>query len=276
MSSSSTESAGRSLDAEDGHLRLRGHDPRVAKATRRLDRGGRDDRRRDHRQGRRRDPLPGERPFGADHRRAGRDACRSASRSPRSIPAQSRARRIPRRTQAGSGRSPSRADAGRPAEPDRSGFYSPVVRRIADKHGVDLEQVEGSGIGGRVRKKDVLAYVEAARQRQGKPAPVLHSESPYRPEEPAPVRRPSHRASARPDRRASRADDSDAQADRRAHGREQANLGALHDHRRGRHVAGRGASGAAQGADEEARRGAHLSRLRRPRRRSRRCRSSRC
>ena len=72
-------------------------------------------------------------------------------------------------------------------EPDRSGFVSPVVRRIADKHGVDLEQVEGTGIGGRVRKKDVLAYVEANGENgQAKPAPVLHSESPYRPEEPAP------------------------------------------------------------------------------------------
>ena len=80
------------------------------------------------------------------------------------------------------------AEAGpRPAETstDRSGFYSPVVRRIADKHGVDLEQVEGTGIGGRVRKKDVLAYVEAnGGNGQAKPAPVLHSESPYRPEEP--------------------------------------------------------------------------------------------
>ena len=75
-------------------------------------------------------------------------------------------------------------------EPDRSGFVSPVVRRIADKHGVDLEQVEGTGVGGRVRKKDVLAYVEAnGGNGQAKPAPVLHSESPYRPEEPA-VRSP--------------------------------------------------------------------------------------
>ena len=67
---------------------------------------------------------------------------------------------------------------------DRSGFYSPVVRRIADKHGVDLAQVSGTGIGGRVRKKDVLAYIEA---REGVPAeapePALHIESPYRPEE---------------------------------------------------------------------------------------------
>jgi 2-oxoglutarate dehydrogenase dihydrolipoamide succinyltransferase (E2 component) len=67
---------------------------------------------------------------------------------------------------------------------DRSTFYSPVVRRIADKHGVDLSQVSGTGIGGRVRKKDVLAYIEA---REGGPAeapePALHIESPYRPEE---------------------------------------------------------------------------------------------
>jgi 2-oxoglutarate dehydrogenase complex dihydrolipoamide succinyltransferase (E2) component len=66
-------------------------------------------------------------------------------------------------------------------ETDRSGFISPVVRRIADKHNIDLSQVEGTGIGGRVRKKDVLARVK-----NGKPAPVLHSESPYKPD-PAPV-----------------------------------------------------------------------------------------
>jgi 2-oxoglutarate dehydrogenase E2 component (dihydrolipoamide succinyltransferase) len=58
---------------------------------------------------------------------------------------------------------------------DRSGFISPVVRRIADKHSIDLSQVEGTGIGGRIRKKDVLAHVE-------KPQPVLHMESPYKPE----------------------------------------------------------------------------------------------
>src|SRR4051812_37304212 len=44
-------------------------------------------------------------------------------------------------------------------EPDRSRFYSPVVRRIAAKHGVQLSDVRGTGIGGRVRKKDVLAHL---------------------------------------------------------------------------------------------------------------------
>jgi 2-oxoglutarate dehydrogenase complex dihydrolipoamide succinyltransferase (E2) component len=76
------------------------------------------------------------------------------------------------------------------AESDRSGFISPVVRRIADKHEVDLDQVEGTGIGGRIRKKDVLAYVEsgAGNGHAKKAAPVLHMESPYKPEpEPEPA-----------------------------------------------------------------------------------------
>jgi 2-oxoglutarate dehydrogenase E2 component (dihydrolipoamide succinyltransferase) len=66
-------------------------------------------------------------------------------------------------------------------EPDRSGFYSPVVRRIADKHGIDLSQVQGTGIGGRVRKRDVLAFIESGAQPAAteKPEPVLHTESPY-------------------------------------------------------------------------------------------------
>jgi 2-oxoglutarate dehydrogenase dihydrolipoamide succinyltransferase (E2 component) len=69
-------------------------------------------------------------------------------------------------------------------EGDRSAFYSPVVRRIADKHGIDLSQVTGTGIGGRVRKKDVLAYIETREGvSEGPPEPVLHIESPYRPDE---------------------------------------------------------------------------------------------
>jgi 2-oxoisovalerate dehydrogenase E2 component (dihydrolipoyl transacylase) len=62
--------------------------------------------------------------------------------------------------------------------PDRSHVISPVVRRISDEHGIDLSTVEGTGIGGRIRKKDVLAALES------KPEPVLHTESPYRPDEP--------------------------------------------------------------------------------------------
>jgi 2-oxoglutarate dehydrogenase E2 component (dihydrolipoamide succinyltransferase) len=62
--------------------------------------------------------------------------------------------------------------------------YSPVVQRIAEEHDVDLDQIEGSGREGRVRKQDVMAVVEArggARPAAASTEPVLHSESPYRP-----------------------------------------------------------------------------------------------
>jgi pyruvate/2-oxoglutarate dehydrogenase complex dihydrolipoamide acyltransferase (E2) component len=72
-------------------------------------------------------------------------------------------------------------------EGDRSRFFSPVVRRIAEKHGVDLTQVTGTGIGGRVRKKDVQAHIQSHEGAAAEtPAqPVLHIESPYQPEEEA-------------------------------------------------------------------------------------------
>jgi pyruvate/2-oxoglutarate dehydrogenase complex dihydrolipoamide acyltransferase (E2) component len=75
--------------------------------------------------------------------------------------------------------------------------YSPVVQRIAAEHGVDLERVEGTGRGGRVRKQDVLAYLEngGAAEAPAVEEPPLHIESPYRPEpaepRPAPAAAPA-------------------------------------------------------------------------------------
>ncbi|MGC1166965.1 MAG: biotin/lipoyl-containing protein, partial [Solirubrobacterales bacterium] len=69
-----------------------------------------------------------------------------------------------------------------PPEEDRSRVYSPVVRRIAAEHGVDLEQVEGGGVGGRVRKADLIAFLEDGGAREEPRERPLRTESPYRPE----------------------------------------------------------------------------------------------
>ena len=40
---------------------------------------------------------------------------------------------------------------------DNVPYVTPLVRKLAEKHGVDLNTVEGTGVGGRIRKQDVLA-----------------------------------------------------------------------------------------------------------------------
>ena len=66
---------------------------------------------------------------------------------------------------------------------DGKSFVSPVVARIASEHNVDVSQVQGTGRGGRVTKKDILAFVEGGGQ-----APV--------PEAPAPPAEPEAAAPA--------------------------------------------------------------------------------
>ncbi|MGH3035154.1 MAG: dihydrolipoamide acetyltransferase family protein, partial [Gaiellaceae bacterium] len=59
-------------------------------------------------------------------------------------------------------------------------FVSPVVARIAAEHDVDVSQVEGTGRGGRVTKKDILQFIEA----RGEARPSLE-EAPAREAPPA-------------------------------------------------------------------------------------------
>jgi len=82
---------------------------------------------------------------------------------------------------------PAPAETEAEAEADGDGrregkFVSPVVARIASEHGVDVSQVEGTGRGGRVTKKDILEFIET------KPAeePVAPAPEAAAPEAPAP------------------------------------------------------------------------------------------
>ena len=50
----------------------------------------------------------------------------------------------------------------KPPQPSENGRRrsSPLVRRIAKEHNIDIAQISGSGIGGRVTKHDILGYIE--------------------------------------------------------------------------------------------------------------------
>jgi pyruvate/2-oxoglutarate dehydrogenase complex dihydrolipoamide acyltransferase (E2) component len=81
-------------------------------------------------------------------------------------------------------------------------FVSPVVARIASEHNVDPAQVPGTGAGGRVTKKDILAFIEegpqaAAPTAPAAPAPAAPPAAPA-PPPPAPAPAPAPAAAAPP------------------------------------------------------------------------------
>ena len=68
------------------------------------------------------------------------------------------------------------------SEAEHQTAVSPVVRRIAAEHGIDLAQVHGSGRRGRVTKKDVLALIDDGPGDDGHPEETRVAEQPAEPE----------------------------------------------------------------------------------------------
>ncbi|EUA71885.1 e3 binding domain protein [Mycobacteroides abscessus subsp. bolletii 1513] len=70
------------------------------------------------------------------------------------------------------------APAPAPAAPAANGaagdnpYVTPLVRKLAAENNVDLSALSGSGVGGRIRKQDVLAAAEAAKAPAPAPAPA--------------------------------------------------------------------------------------------------------
>jgi pyruvate dehydrogenase E2 component (dihydrolipoamide acetyltransferase) len=74
---------------------------------------------------------------------------------------------------------------GKPGDTSKRGIISPLVRRLAEEHGVDLDQIDGTGTGGRIRKQDVLRFVETDKGKtQARPA-ASAEEAPQPEEKPA-------------------------------------------------------------------------------------------
>lgn len=81
---------------------------------------------------------------------------------------------------------------------DDGAYVTPLVRKLAAENGVDLAAVKGTGVGGRVRKQDVIAAAEAAKAAAAAPAPAAAA-----PAAPAAKKAPTLEASpsvARPSR----------------------------------------------------------------------------
>jgi 2-oxoglutarate dehydrogenase E2 component (dihydrolipoamide succinyltransferase) len=55
---------------------------------------------------------------------------------------------------------------------DDGAYVTPLVRKLAAENGVDLAAVKGTGVGGRIRKQDVIAAAEAAKAAAAAPAPA--------------------------------------------------------------------------------------------------------
>ena len=58
---------------------------------------------------------------------------------------------------------PEPAKAEESSSNEGEGYVTPIVRKLAKEHGVDLSTVTGSGVGGRIRKADVLEAAEKAK-----------------------------------------------------------------------------------------------------------------
>ncbi|OYO21628.1 2-oxoglutarate dehydrogenase, E2 component, dihydrolipoamide succinyltransferase [Enemella dayhoffiae] len=63
------------------------------------------------------------------------------------------------------------------AQGDDSAYVTPLVRKLATEHGVDLSGLKGTGVGGRIRKQDVLAAAEEAKKAAETPAAAAETPS---------------------------------------------------------------------------------------------------
>ncbi|MFF3688364.1 2-oxoglutarate dehydrogenase, E2 component, dihydrolipoamide succinyltransferase [Streptomyces sp. NPDC002187] len=94
-----------------------------------------------------------------------------AAPAPAPAPVQATAPAAPAPAPAAPAPAPVAPAAPAPAAVDAGDAYvTPLVRKLAAENGVDLRSVKGTGVGGRIRKQDVIAAAEAAKAAAAAPA----------------------------------------------------------------------------------------------------------
>ncbi|MDI5938403.1 MULTISPECIES: 2-oxoglutarate dehydrogenase, E2 component, dihydrolipoamide succinyltransferase [unclassified Micromonospora] len=86
---------------------------------------------------------------------------------------------------------PARPTAPAQGGEEAAGYVTPLVRKLAGEHGVDLASVKGTGVGGRIRKQDVLEAAEKAKAAKAAPAPAAQPAAAAAPAKPAAKPQPS-------------------------------------------------------------------------------------
>jgi pyruvate dehydrogenase E2 component (dihydrolipoamide acetyltransferase) len=132
-------------------------------------------------------PAPKEEPKKAPEPAAAKE---SAAPAPQPAPPQAAAPAPP------AAPPPPAASSAPPSKDDARGTRSsPVVRKIAEEHGIDISQIEGTGIGGRVTKQDILSFVEnraaGAKAEPTAPAAPAAPAAAAPPRPPQPLRAPA-------------------------------------------------------------------------------------
>ena len=128
----------------------------------------------------------------------------AAAPAPQAVPAQQAAPPATAPAPAAPAAPPAQAPAAA-AEPDapfataEGPYITPLVRKLAAEHGVNLATVAGTGVGGRIRKQDVLEAARVLREQQqpAAPAPVAAADGQQAASAQAPAAAPAPAAPAR-------------------------------------------------------------------------------
>ena len=116
-------------------------------------------------------PASAEEPAPADQKQEGEKQPATqepAQQAPAAQPAP--AQPAPKAQPAGASESQANAVAPRRGGEEGDSYVTPLVRKLAAQNGVDLASITGTGVGGRIRKQDVLDAAEAAKKAAAAPA----------------------------------------------------------------------------------------------------------